>query len=112
LSNAIKFTPEGGAIAIHVAAAPDAIVLDVTDTGVGIPAEAVARIFDEFYQVDGSPVREYGGVGLGLALVKRLAELLGGSVAVESEADRGSRFTVRLPLAPPNEVAYPQLRAV
>jgi signal transduction histidine kinase len=113
LSNAIKFTPEGGAITVHVAAATDGVVLEVADTGVGIPSDAVGRVFDEFYQVDGSSVREYGGVGLGLSLVKRLAELLGGTVAVTSEVDRGSRFTVRLPLTPPGElVERPHLRAV
>jgi signal transduction histidine kinase len=113
LSNAIKFTPEGGSIAIHVGAREDAVLLEVTDNGVGIPAEAVGRVFDEFYQVDGSSVREYGGVGLGLSLVKRLAELLGGSVSVESELDRGSRFTVTLPLTPPGEIVKrPHLRAV
>jgi signal transduction histidine kinase len=113
LSNAIKFTPEGGTVALHVGATADAVLLEVTDTGVGIPADALPRVFDEFYQVDGSSVREFGGVGLGLALVKRLAELLGGTVAVESEVDRGTRFTVRLPLTPPGELAKrAHLRAV
>jgi signal transduction histidine kinase len=112
LSNAIKFTPDGGSITLHALAHAEGVELAVADTGVGIPAEALARIFDEFYQVDGSPVREYGGVGLGLALVKRLAELLGGSVAVESQVERGSRFSVRLPLNAPGSEAEPHLRAV
>jgi signal transduction histidine kinase len=113
LSNAIKFTPEGGTITLHAAAVAGGIELAVADTGVGIPADAVPRLFEEFYQVDGSPVREYGGVGLGLSLVKRLTELLGGTVWVESEVDRGSRFTVRLPLvAPGDDVAARHLRAV
>ncbi len=113
LSNAIKFTPDGGSIVMRVAATEAGIAIDVTDTGVGIPADAVGRVFDEFYQVDGSSVREYGGVGLGLALVKRLAELLGGAVAVASEVDKGSTFTVRLPLAPPGDVVRrSHLRAV
>jgi signal transduction histidine kinase len=113
LSNAIKFTPDGGSITLRVAPVEGGAELAVIDTGVGIPADALQRIFDEFYQVDGSPVREYGGVGLGLSLVKRLAELLGGSVSVESQVERGSRFTVRLPLAAPGDTGQqPQLRAV
>jgi signal transduction histidine kinase len=113
LSNAIKFTPDGGSIVMRVVATQAGIAIDVIDTGVGIPADAVGRVFDEFYQVDGSSVREYGGVGLGLALVKRLAELLGGTVAVASEVDKGSTFTVRLPLAPPGDVVRrSHLRAV
>ena len=113
LSNAIKFTPDGGSITLRVAPADGGVELAVIDTGVGIPGEALHRIFDEFYQVDGSPVREYGGVGLGLSLVKRLAELLGGSVSVESQVERGSRFTVRLPLAAPGAAGeQSHLRAV
>ena len=112
LSNAIKFTPDGGSITLQVGPTDDGVELAVSDTGVGIPASALARVFDEFYQVDGSPVREYGGVGLGLSLVKRLVELLGGTVAVESQVDRGSRFAVRLPLAPPGEAAQRHLRAI
>ena len=113
LSNAIKFTPDGGSITLRVTPTDSGVELVVEDTGVGIPAEALRRIFDEFYQVDGSSVREYGGVGLGLALVKRLAELLGGSVSVASEVERGSRFAVRLPLAPPGDEATTRhLRAV
>jgi signal transduction histidine kinase len=105
LSNAIKFTPDGGTITLHASPTAGGVQLAVSDTGVGIPGDALPRIFDEFYQVDGSPVREHGGVGLGLALVKRLAELLGGSVSVESEVDRGSRFSVRLPLEAPGDNA-------
>jgi signal transduction histidine kinase len=97
LSNAIKFTPDGGSVTLHVAPMQNGVELTVADTGIGIPAAAVPHVFDEFYQVDGSPMREHGGVGLGLALVKRLALALGGSVTVESEVDRGSRFRVRLP---------------
>jgi signal transduction histidine kinase len=110
LSNAIKFTPEGGSITLRVAAKSSAIEIAVADTGVGIAPDALGRVFDEFYQVDGSSVREHGGVGLGLALVKRLAELLGGTVAVASELDKGSTFTLRLPLAPPGAARH--LRAV
>jgi signal transduction histidine kinase len=112
LSNAIKFTPDGGAITLHATSAESGVVIAVVDSGVGIPAEALARIFDEFYQVDGSSVREYGGVGLGLALVKRLTEQLGGSITVESTVDQGSRFTVSLPLTPAASIAKRHLHAV
>ena len=73
------------------------ILLEVVDTGVGIPADKLERIFDRFYQVDGSIQRRYGGVGLGLALVKETVEGLGGEVSVSSEEGQGSTFTVSLP---------------
>ena len=116
LANAIKFTPDGGTITLRLRTTDTGIELAVVDTGIGIPADELARVFEEFYQVDGSAVREYGGVGLGLSLVKRLAELLGGSVLVTSEVDRGSTFTVRLPLVAPGVEAESEpkrhLRAV
>lgn len=112
LANAIKFTPDGGSVTVHARATADGIELAVADTGVGIPADALPRVFDEFYQVDGSSVREYGGVGLGLALVKRLVELLGGTVAVESQLERGSTFRVQLPRVTPGGTAARHLRAV
>jgi signal transduction histidine kinase len=100
LSNAIKFTPEGGAITVRARRHGDGIAIAVTDTGVGIPPGELERVFLPFHQVDGSSSREYGGVGLGLSLVRRLAELLGGTVAVESEVARGTTFTVTLPRTP------------
>ena len=113
LSNAIKFTPDGGSIILRAHPLADGVELQVVDTGVGIAPDELARVFDEFYQVDGSPVREYGGVGLGLALVKRLAELLGGTVAATSEVGKGSTFSLQLPLTSPGEKrGAPHLRAV
>ena len=73
-------------------------MLEVADTGIGIPAEKLPRIFDRFYQIDGSTTRRYGGVGLGLALVKEIVESHGGSVTVESEVKRGTTFRVILPI--------------
>lgn len=98
LANAVKFTPEGGTITLT--ARPwetGGVVLAVRDTGVGIPAEEHAKIWDDFHQVDGSASRTFGGAGVGLAVVKRLVALLGGEIALESEVGKGSTFTVRVP---------------
>ncbi|MBN1177605.1 MAG: GAF domain-containing protein [Anaerolineae bacterium] len=97
LGNAIKFTPENGRVALGLQQAGNAVVMTVRDTGIGIPGDQLERIFDRFYQVDGSSKRRYGGVGLGLALVKEIVTLYGGSVTVESEVGVGSTFTVTLP---------------
>ena len=101
LSNAIKFTPDGGSITLRGRSHADGVVIEIEDTGVGIPAADLERVFDEFHQVDGSSTREYGGVGLGLALVRRMLVLLGGTVSVQSELGKGSTFTVHLPLDAP-----------
>jgi signal transduction histidine kinase len=99
--NAVKFTPAGGSIGLRVLAEPgDRIaIVEVWDTGIGIPREAHARLFERFYQVDSSNTREYGGTGIGLALVKEFVERLGGEVAVESEVGKGSTFRLALPVA-------------
>ena len=98
LSNALKFTPQGGAITVGAQAlAGDRIAMWVRDSGLGIPEEHLGRIFDVFYQVDGSNTREYGGAGLGLAIVKSFAEAHGGEVQVRSTPDQGSTFTLVLP---------------
>jgi signal transduction histidine kinase len=97
LANAIKFTPDGGRVTIDARREGDGLAVSVSDTGIGIPAMELARIFDEFHQVDGSSSRAYGGVGLGLALSQRLARALGGEVRVASVEGKGSTFTVTLP---------------
>ncbi len=74
------------------------VVFDVADTGIGIPAGEIPHIFDEFRQVDGSMSRRYGGIGLGLSLVRRLTSLLQGDVAVSSHVDEGSTFSVAIPV--------------
>ena len=99
LSNAIKFT-ESGSVTLSLQQGDDTYTLAVTDTGIGIPEDAIPYIFDTFRQVDGSTKRQYGGTGLGLAIAKRLAQLLGGDIEVTSEIDKGSTFTTRLPLKP------------
>jgi signal transduction histidine kinase len=98
LANAVKFTPSGGVVTLRARAVGDRVELTVSDTGIGIPEKELPRIFDEFRQVDGTHERAYGGVGLGLALVKRLADLLGADVTVSSEPGRGSVFCVTIPV--------------
>jgi signal transduction histidine kinase len=97
LTNAIKFTPDGGSIAVRARAVGSSVEIAVEDSGIGIPPDQLARIFDEFHQVDGSLSREYGGVGIGLALVRRMLTSLGGTITVDSALGRGSTFVVTLP---------------
>jgi len=110
LSNAIKFTDPGGHVTVTADTVfrggpgdPGLVRIRVADTGIGIRLEDQARIFDKFEQVDASSAREQEGTGLGLALTRKLVELHGGEITVESEGvkGRGSTFTVLLPLAPP-----------
>ena len=96
LSNAVKFTKEGS-ITVEAQAQGAGVVISVADTGIGIPADAQAFIFEPFRQVDSSTTRPYSGSGLGLHIVRRLLELLGGTVTVESEVGRGSTFRVWVP---------------
>ena len=99
LGNAVKFT-DSGEVRIEVEpAAKGLMAFHVEDTGIGIPKEEQELIFDRFYQVDGSSTRRHGGAGLGLALVRHLIKILGGSVSLRSAPGRGSRFTVKLPVS-------------
>jgi len=109
MSNAIKFTPEGGAVSIAGARFADRIEVTVTDSGIGIAEADLNRIFEEFQQVDSSVGRQQQGTGLGLSLTRRFAILHGGDVTVESAVGKGSIFTIRLPLkaAPQLAVAPP-----
>ena len=99
LNNAVKFTPSGGRVGLMVVGAPSTneVHFIVWDNGIGIPAERQKDLFQPFVQLDNSPARQYGGVGLGLALVKQLVKLHNGSVSVLSEEGKGSRFVVTLP---------------
>jgi len=101
LSNAIKFSPDGGTITVRIVEAPDSLRTEISDTGIGIPKDKIPRLFDRFYQVDGTMQRRFGGAGLGLAIVKRIVEAHGGQVGVESEEGKGSTFFFTLPKAPP-----------
>jgi two-component system sensor histidine kinase BarA len=101
-SNAVKFTPAGGQITVSAEAAAGArVAIHVTDSGIGIAEEHLERVFDVFYQVDGSSTREYGGAGLGLAIVRSFVEAHGGEVRVRSRPGEGSVFSVVLPVTPP-----------
>jgi signal transduction histidine kinase len=99
LSNAIKFTPPGGRIDLNINGSPVAqqVRISVSDTGIGIQQADLPRLFQPFEQLDTRLSRQYEGAGMGLALVKLLAELHGGSMEVESVFGQGSRFTVVLP---------------
>ncbi|MEM9195022.1 MAG: ATP-binding protein, partial [Myxococcota bacterium] len=113
--NALKFTPEQGEMFLRarerevlpdasgqgmvLMALPERVLeLEVADTGIGIPAEDLERVFDAFFQVDSSSTREHGGAGLGLSIVRRLVDAHGGSVRVESTLGEGTSFFVTLPL--------------
>lgn len=100
LSNAIKFTQKGGRIVVSVSkhAVSKTVEITVADSGIGIPADKLERIFDRFYQVDASQIREQEGTGIGLALTKELVELHKGNITVSSEVGKGTTFLLHLPL--------------
>ncbi|MGI8545377.1 MAG: PAS domain S-box protein [Aridibacter sp.] len=99
LSNAIKFTPNDGKVTLEIEREKDFVNLHIKDTGVGIKEEFLPFVFDRFRQADASSIRKFGGLGLGLAIVRHITEMHGGTVHVTSEGEgKGSTFTVRLPL--------------
>jgi CheY-like chemotaxis protein len=105
-SNAVKFTPRGGRVEVWLRQTDSHVSLSVHDTGKGIPADFLPHVFERFRQADSTSTRKYGGLGLGLAIVRHLVELHGGTVQAESAGpDRGATFTVRIPLV---EAARPQ----
>ena len=108
LTNAVKFTPEGGSVTLEVSQIgpqeqnqPGKLTFSIVDTGIGISSEDQNRLFEEFLQIDSRLNRKHNGTGLGLSLVRRLTELHGGSISVDSEVGKGSRFTVTLPYEQP-----------
>jgi CheY-like chemotaxis protein/anti-sigma regulatory factor (Ser/Thr protein kinase) len=107
LSNAVKFTHQGG-VTLTVSREGQATLFTVTDTGIGINPEQVARLFTPFEQADSSTTRQYGGTGLGLAISHNLATLMGGEITVQSVPGKGSSFTLRLPLP----VSVPSIPAI
>ena len=112
LSNALKFTPDGGRVHVETLVRIDRLVLNVTDTGIGIDPADHDRIFERFVQIDGSRARAFSGTGLGLALARRLVELHGGHIGVTSELGQGAMFWVELPIvasAVPMAASMPML---
>jgi signal transduction histidine kinase/ActR/RegA family two-component response regulator len=111
VGNAVKFSSPGGSVTVEGGCHRDQVWIGIADTGVGIPKDELARIWDPFYQVEAPMRRRHGGSGLGLAIVRRLVELHGGVVRAESEGEnRGSRFTFTLPVAvrPTRQVDAPR----
>jgi two-component system phosphate regulon sensor histidine kinase PhoR len=98
LNNAINYNRENGSITVQLEKTDGEVRLTVSDTGCGIPEPDLPYIFERFYRVDKARSRVSGGTGLGLAICKAIVEAHGGEIGVESEADEGSRFWVRLPL--------------
>lgn len=108
LSNALKFTPDGGKLMVRLRKVKDGAEVTVTDTGVGIPAEFLPHVFDLFTQAEKAMTREHRGLGLGLAIVRHLVELHGGTVKADSEGPgTGATFTVRLPLVSDPKTSAP-----
>jgi signal transduction histidine kinase len=101
LSNAVKFTPPGGVVHVALTEENESAVLRVSDSGRGLTRDAIAHIFDPFWQGEPSATREHGGLGLGLPIVRHIVQLHGGTVDVDSPGRGvGSTFTVRLPTLP------------
>jgi len=127
VENAIKFTPSAGFVTLGARMVEDAgdgdddeglsllaptramLEVRVSDTGIGIPAREKPKVFDAFYQVDGSSTREYGGTGLGLSIVKRLVEAHSGSIRIEDNAPRGTVFVVSIPQPTPTVAETPRV---
>jgi two-component system phosphate regulon sensor histidine kinase PhoR len=97
IDNAIKYTPEGGRVRVAMRTTDVGAVLEVADSGIGIPRDELPRVFERFYRVDKARSRELGGTGLGLSIVKHLVQSIGGQISVDSRVGVGSTFTIRLP---------------
>jgi signal transduction histidine kinase len=101
VSNAVTHTLPGGSVVLSTNAEGSAIRIEVSDTGVGIPPEALPRVFDRFFRADTSRSQASGGTGLGLAIVQSIALLHGGNVEIASQVGQGTQVTLRVPTGPP-----------
>jgi two-component system heavy metal sensor histidine kinase CusS len=99
VSNAVAHTPPGGTVVLEAICDPTSIRIDVSDNGIGIPAEALPRVFDRFFRVDTSRAQTSGGTGLGLAIVQSIMLLHGGEVQIASQLGHGTRVTLSMPLS-------------
>jgi signal transduction histidine kinase len=107
LTNAIKFTPKDGSITVRLGREGKLAVIEIEDTGIGIPQQSLPHIFDRFHQVDGSTTRKYQGVGIGLALARDLAQQHGGRLTARSQLGRGTTFRIELPIDESRPAAAP-----
>lgn len=108
VGNALKFTPRGGEVGVRIVVRPDESVVEVSDTGPGIPADELPRVFDRFFRGTNVGEARASGSGLGLAITRSIAEMHGGSIEVESAIGAGTRFRVHLPRnGPPDPDAVP-----
>jgi two-component system sensor histidine kinase VicK len=98
IGNAIKFSSSGGVVAVRLHAEDRVVRAEVSDQGIGIPADKLDRVWERFYQVDGATTRRFSGTGLGLAIVKKLVEAHGGQVGVHSVVNQGSTFYFTVPI--------------
>lgn len=103
MNNAIKYSPDGGTITVHLSETHNNILLSITDQGLGIPKKDLQKVFDRFYRVDKARARKQGGTGLGLAITKEVIKAHGGTIWVESQEGRGSTFYITLPYEPYEE---------
>ena len=103
INNAVKYTPEGGQIAVRVSRAEQRVLIEVQDTGYGIPASAQAKLFQRFFRARVPGTENIAGTGLGLSLAKAVIDQHGGEITVESETGQGATFRVWLPVAMNNE---------
>ena len=106
IGNAVRFTPDGGSISVRLIESRNLLVIEVRDTGVGIPPDRIDEVFEDFSQLHRKPGEQRQGFGLGLAIARRIARAFGGELEVESAVGEGSTFSVRIPTIPASEIQF------